>query len=417
VCTPRSTPPSVGLTQTATKPLTPRATDVTFASKAMAGAVHAVVMLPTGYAANPTRRYPVLYLLHGHGGGAMDWTRHGVEGVVGNAPVIVVMPDGGYDGFYADWYGTDLDGHTPSPAPAWETFHIRELIPWIDAHYRTIGDRTGRAIAGNSMGGFGSTSYAARHPDLFVAAGAFSGAVDPLLLWPIGAAAYALVPNLPDQKPPDLCIWGDPVTQYVRWADSDPTKIAANLGALAVYQRTGDGSPGRYDDFLAKQPSPAAVLNEFGIRLMNGGFHRALTRAGVDHTAVFEHGIHDWPYWLDDLRQFLPIAGAAFSDPPAAPPTVPFSYTAGRSTFSVWGWTFRRGTPDQASLLTVEDVGRDGLRVIGRGRVHVDTAPLFTPGARYRVAGRRRTADAAGRLHFDVPARPRGTYASIVASF
>ncbi len=46
-------------------------------------------------------------------------------------PFIVVMPEGGSQGWYTDWYGTDLDGHTPDPPPAWETFHLRELIPWI----------------------------------------------------------------------------------------------------------------------------------------------------------------------------------------------------------------------------------------------------------------------------------------------
>jgi hypothetical protein len=128
---------------------------------------------------------------------------------------------------------------------------------------------------------------------------------------------------------------------------------------------------------------------------------------------VFEHGVHDWPYWLDDLREFLPIAGAAFAEAPAAPPLIPFSYTAGRSQFSVWDWTFRTDRPDQSALLTVEDVHGGGLRVIGRSRVRVDTAPLYRPGARYRVNGARRVADAAGRLHFTVRARPRGAWVSI----
>src|SRR5438128_1855963 len=61
---------------------------------------------------------------------------------------------------------------------AWETYHMRELIPWIDSHYPTVADRSGRAIAGLSMGGFGAMTYAAKHPDLFAAAGSFSGAVD-----------------------------------------------------------------------------------------------------------------------------------------------------------------------------------------------------------------------------------------------
>ena len=62
--------------------------------------------------------------------------------------------------------------------PEWETFHIQQLIPWIDDRYRVDPSRAARAIAGLSMGGFGAMSYAARHPDLFSWAGSFSGAVD-----------------------------------------------------------------------------------------------------------------------------------------------------------------------------------------------------------------------------------------------
>jgi S-formylglutathione hydrolase FrmB len=405
----------VGLTVAAGKALTARTTELTFRSRAMDGPMHAVVILPSGYNEHRTQRYPVLYLLHGHGGrGYLDWVNHGAERLVGNAPMIVVIPEGGYDGFYSDWYGTDIDGHNTGPPPAWETFHVRELLPWIDDAYRTIAGRTGRAIAGNSMGGFGAMSYAARHPDLFVAAGAFSGAVHPLLVWPVGSLGNALAPNLADGKAPDLCIWGDPMLQYVRWADHDPTALAANLGGLAVYARTGDGSAGRYDNYAVKQPSPGAVVNEFGIGLMNTSFDRALGDAGVAHTAIAEHGIHDWPYWVDDLRQFLPIAQAAFAHPPPAPPLVPFAYTSGASRFGAWGWTFVADHADQTALVTVDRVHAGGLRVLGEGRLHVDTAPLYRPGATYVVGGRERIADRAGRLHFDITLAPRGTYTPIV---
>src|SRR5438270_13253936 len=131
------------------------------------------------------------------------------------------MPDGGYDGFYSDWYGSDLDGHTPNPPPAWETFHIHELLPWVDGTFPTIASRAGRAIAGLSMGGFGSMSYAARHPDLFVAAAAFSGAVDSNR--PAGAADDALT-GLDGGHPGDL--WGPRLTQEVRWRAHNPWDLA-----------------------------------------------------------------------------------------------------------------------------------------------------------------------------------------------
>ena len=416
ICTPRTIAPNVGLTVTSAPPT--GSGTYTFASQAMGGAVHEVVRLPRGYTS--TKRYPVLYLLHGHGGGGyLDWTRHGVDNVIGNLPLIVVMPEGGYDGFYSDWYGRDIVNAkvkgAAGPIPAWETFHIRELIPWVDATFATIASRDGRAIAGNSMGGFGAMSYAARHPDMFVAAGAFSGAVNSTLLSPVGPLVQAPAANVADQQLPDNCIWGDPVTQDTRWRDHDPTVLANSLRTVALYQRVGDGTPGRYDDFVAKQPSPGAVLNEFGIDLMNRNFDLALKRAGIAHKATFEHGIHDWPYWLDDLREFLPIATNAFAHPPPAPPNAAFAYASAASVFSVWGWTFRSDQPDETSLVQLTRVGRDGLSVRGTGTLRVDTAALFTPGRAYVINGTKQKADATGRLHTTVTLSSTTTRVRIVA--
>jgi S-formylglutathione hydrolase FrmB len=67
-------------------------------------------------------------------------------------------------------------GRPHRPAPLGD-LPRRELVPWIDATYRTIAARRGRAIAGVSMGGYGALSYAARHPDTFAAAASFSGAL------------------------------------------------------------------------------------------------------------------------------------------------------------------------------------------------------------------------------------------------
>ena len=86
-------------------------------------------------------------------------------------------------------------------------------------------------------------------------------------------AITLMLSNLPDQKPPDLCIWGDPVTQDVIWRDHDPTELARNLGGLFLYQATGNGIPGPYDD--PAKPNPSSSLNEFGINLMNQAFDQA----------------------------------------------------------------------------------------------------------------------------------------------
>jgi S-formylglutathione hydrolase FrmB len=385
----------------------PRATDLTFDSKALGAKVHADVLVPNGYVAASTR-YPVLYLLHGHGGNHTDWVKHDVEKVVGDAPVIVVMPDGGYDGWYSDWYGTDIDGHTPEPAPAWETFHLAELLPWVDHTYKTVADRRGRAIAGLSMGGFGTMSYAARHPDMFVSAATFSGAVDTDISYPVGGTATAVVANVPDGKEPDACVWGDPVTQDLVWRDHDPTELARNLRGLSLFQAWGNGQPGPHDP---SSPSPGAMFTEFGISLMNQQFDQALSAEAIPHTVdAYGAGTHSWGYWLDDLGHFLPRMRAAFASPPPAPPQTSFDFESAGAPFSVWGWTFTP-TRDANEMTYLRYVRSNGLDVAGSGVLHVDTAALYRPGAAYRLRGTGRAtrvrADHGGRLHFDVDLGPR----------
>ena len=122
------------------------------------------VYVPPGYDESGDRRYPVLYLLHGIGGGFTDWTRHwnlrgAMDAVVRSTqlPFLVVMPNGGNrlgGGFYLD-----------SPVSGkWETYLLRELIPRIDRDFRTT---TTRGVAGHSMGGFGALRLGMRHPDVF----------------------------------------------------------------------------------------------------------------------------------------------------------------------------------------------------------------------------------------------------------
>lgn len=125
------------------------------------------VLLPVGYGAS-TRRYPVLYLLHGKSGDHTDWSRRApLRQAVGSAPLIVVMPDGD-DGWYIDW----AEGRR-----GYEAQIVRDLIPHVDAAYRTLARREGRALAGLSMGGYGALKLALRHPHLFASAASQSGAV------------------------------------------------------------------------------------------------------------------------------------------------------------------------------------------------------------------------------------------------
>src|SRR5207244_4343332 len=130
------------------------------------------VFLPAGYDADSGRRWPVTYYLHGANGDAARF--HAWYGdLIQKFPSIVVAPAGGALGFYSDWFNNGAGG-----PPMYETYDIDQLIPLIDARFRTAATRAGRAVIGESMGGYGVTTYAARHPDAFAAAATLSGAVD-----------------------------------------------------------------------------------------------------------------------------------------------------------------------------------------------------------------------------------------------
>lgn len=140
------------------------------------------------------------------------------------------------DGDYSDWFG--LPAGAPDPAPAWESYHIDELIPFIDRTLPTVPTAAGRAVMGISMGGGGAFKYAAEYPGTFGYAGSLSGELDPEL-----PVAQAFLPK--------TCVHGDPALQEVVWRDNDATNLAGNLRGVKLFVRSGDGVPGPFD---AAQP-------------------------------------------------------------------------------------------------------------------------------------------------------------------
>jgi enterochelin esterase-like enzyme len=127
----------------------------------------ALVVLPPSYAAQPYRRYPVVYALHGYSIGPEQWIKEihvpqTIEGAFakGAREMIVVLPDA----------KTVHNGSMYSSSVTtgdFETFITRDLVSYIDAHYRTIADRRSRGLVGHSMGGYGATRLGMKHPDVF----------------------------------------------------------------------------------------------------------------------------------------------------------------------------------------------------------------------------------------------------------
>jgi len=127
-------------------------------------------LLPVGYSES-NKRYPVLYLLHGLFGRYDDWvTRTNLAEYATNYDMIIITPEG-HDSWYTDSSGV--------PTAKYESYFIRELIPDVDARFRTIKDRRERGIAGLSMGGYGALKYGLKYPEEFVFAASLSGALDP----------------------------------------------------------------------------------------------------------------------------------------------------------------------------------------------------------------------------------------------
>ena len=117
------------------------------------------VVLSPGYGLVTSRakRYPVLYLLHGWGGHYDSWLTHSsLRQYAAEHQLIVVTPEGG-----EGWY-TDAPGGEP-----YESHLLRELVPDVDARFRTIPHRRGRGVAGYSMGGYGALKFGFKHPELF----------------------------------------------------------------------------------------------------------------------------------------------------------------------------------------------------------------------------------------------------------
>jgi len=389
-CVVAPAPQAGTLTEVGREQVSARVLDITLRSPAMGGEQHVNVLLPAGYDAS--RRYPVLYLLHGAFGSYKDYVANGIEPIVGDAQVIVVMPDDGPDGSYSDWYGT-LAG-VPERAPAWETYHLAELVPYVDATFPTTGRRF---VAGISSGGAGAMKYAAAHPGMFAAAGSMSGAVNTnhaRPFYPTISEALWLITLLPGYGPDGHCTWGDPYTQEVVWQDNDPTYLAENLRGTALFLTCGDGNgpDGSYD------PTESEVW------AMNQEFVKALDARRIPHTDHFyAPGTHTWEYWEPELARFMTWLRPRLGTGPARPAA--FAVRSARARFAAWDWRFaaRRDVREFAYL---EGVSRDGLTATGSGALDVTTAPLYKPRRAYLVDGRTTTADDAGRLRFTVDLGP-----------
>lgn len=314
------------------------------------------IYLPDGY--DPHRRYPVLYLLHGHGDGYWSWAypKNGdVLNVARDFPGIIVMPEAG-QGWYTDWWNGGQRGD-----PGWESYHLDDLIPLVERRLPIRPGRRWHAIAGLSMGGEGAMYYAEQLPGYFGAAASFSGSLSiQRPEWPTGFNTQGQDYNT---------VYGDPNGFYA--TGHNPVALVGALRDTRLFVAVGDGTPG---------PSQSELTNVFGqiaeraLRLHAEDFVGAAEAAGADVTYDPHQGIHDWPYWREYLGDAL--RWNFFKPVPESPATWTFLTT--RSHSDAWGFRLDFAAPPSA----LERFSRSGDRLDGTGagtvRVRTPAGCSFT---------------------------------------
>ena len=406
----RGDEPQLGLTELSRQDVGERSIEITFVSEAMSREEKILITLPVDYDASGNTRYPLLYLLHGSVEDHLSWYNNGAEPVLAAHSIITVSPNGGGQGKYSDFYGTPRSDEDAEPL-FWEAFHIRELLPWLEANY-PIATRPGlRAIAGLSAGGYGATKYSSVFPGLFGSAASFSGGLNTTYQYPLLPAVYSSAQPfaLATGDDPESCTWGDPYVHKVLWIGNDPTHIAENMLGTRIWLSGGDGTPGELDTIPRYDPVERQTYDQ------TLEYIAALDDIGLPHTDdLYGAGTHTWPYWIRALERFLSWQAPFWGQPINRPPS--FNHRSVYHQFQAWGWQFAVQR-EVDEFVYLRDVSASGFEVSGTGVLQVLTAELFAPLSGYRVTINSETGSEAllirssetGRLEITVDIAPSST--------
>lgn len=261
-------------------------------SRILKRGVHYCVYVPSGYDAgakqNPSRRYPILYFLHGLGDNEQTLFNSGGWTLLDDlrnqhkmGDFLIVAPEG-----RRSFYVNSADG-----AVRYSDFFLQEFMPYIESKYHIHG-RADRAISGISMGGYGALRLAFAHPALFTAVSAQSAALITESPQQLDAAARTGAPLLGVLSP----VFGNPIDAQ-HWSENNPLVLAKNnavaLRNVAIYFNCGQ------DDNYGFEKGAAAL-------------HDELVKQHVKHEYHPYPGDHSITYFLSHFAEVMEFHSRAF---------------------------------------------------------------------------------------------------------
>jgi S-formylglutathione hydrolase FrmB len=260
-------------------------------SKILGHSVAYCILLPPSYDTDATRRYPVLYFLHGLGENEQVLLNSGGWNLIQDlwdqktvGEFLIVTPAAG-----RTFYINSKDGRV-----LYEDFFIREFLPFIKSRYRIRADRAHRGISGVSMGGYGSLRFGFRYPQLFGS---------------VSAHSAALIANLPRIQLNGAN--GDALSRSLGGAFGDPFDPAFwDRNSPFTLARNGPRPVG------VKIYFDCGTEDDFGFNRGAQAFHDLLVARGIPHEFHLYPGGHDESYVAQHLPASLAFHSRAFGVTP-----------------------------------------------------------------------------------------------------